>query len=134
MKLYTETPNAIITWPEPVETTWQMLAGETSPETVWKRPDIGLAARLLIGAIVNISRPYRPWGMVTWLAEVNNTSRETIYAIGQQCRDRLLETGAAQPELLPESVPNPVIRSFCISERVTDLKLLYISVSFHSIS
>ncbi len=108
MKLYPETPNTMITWPEPVETTWQILAGEPLAESVWKRPDIGLTARLLIGVILNIPRPYRPWGIVTWLAEVNNTSRETIYAIGQQCRDRLLETGAAQPELLLESVPAPV--------------------------
>ena len=108
MELYTKTSNTMITWPEPVETTWQILAGETLPDSDWKRPDIGLAARLLIGAIINIPRPYRPWGMVTWLAEVNGTSRETIYAIGQQCRDRLLETGAAQPELLPENISAPV--------------------------
>jgi len=130
MKLYTETPNTMITWPEPVETTWQILAGETLAESVWKRPDIGLAARLFIGAIVNIPRPHRPWGLITWLAEVNNTSRETIYAIGQQCRDRLLETGAAQPELLPENVPEPVEDGAYIQVDQTRLKRTILSLAF----
>ena len=130
MKLYTETPNAIMTWPEPVETTWQILAGETLPERVWKRPDIGLAARLFIGAIVNIPRPHRPWGLVTWLAEVNNTSRETIYAIGQQCRDRLLATGAVQPGLLPESVPAPTEELANIQVDQVRLKRTILSLLF----
>jgi hypothetical protein len=120
----------MITWPEPAETTWQMLAGETVPETAWKRPDIGLVARLLIGAIVNIPRPYRPWGLVTWLAEVNNTSRETIYAIGQQCRDRLLETGAVQPELLPESVPERVEDVVHIQVGQARIKRMILSLLF----
>ena len=130
MKLYTETTNTITVWPEPVETTWQILAGETLPENVWKRPDIGLAAGLLIGAIVNIPRPHRPWGIITWLAEVNNTSRETIYAIGQQCRDRLLETGAAQPEFLPESVPAPVEEVAHIQVDQVRLKRTILSLLF----
>jgi hypothetical protein len=120
----------MITWPEPVETTWQILAGETLPDSHWKRPDIGLAARLLIGAIINIPRPYRPWGMVTWLAEVNGTSRETIYAIGQQCRDRLLETGAAQPKLFPENVSAPVAEVAHIRVDQVRLKRTILSLLF----
>jgi hypothetical protein len=104
MELYTEKTKAVTLWPEPIEATWQMLPGVSVTGADWKRPDITLVARLLIGAVVNIPRPYRPWGIITWLATVNETSRETVYAIGEQCKNRLLGTGTAAPRLLAKTV------------------------------
>lgn len=84
-------------WPEPMELIWQVLGPETDLVPRWKRPDIGLADRLFIGAVVNLPRERRPWGAITWLAEVYLTSRETIYDIGRQVRQALLGPGQVEP-------------------------------------
>jgi hypothetical protein len=65
-----------------MESIWQVMGPETDLVLRWKRPDIGLADRLFIGAVVNLPREGRPWGAITWLAEVYLTGRETIYEIG----------------------------------------------------
>jgi hypothetical protein len=118
MLAYQEIAQPTTLWPEPMELIWQVLGPETDLVLRWKRPDIGLADRLFIGAVVNLPREGRPWGAITWLAEIYLTSRETIYEIGRQVRQALLGPGRAEPppmiiEML--SVPDipaegPVIR------------------------
>lgn len=88
MLLYKQTAAPAILWPEPMEATWQMLPGGWEQVGLWKRPDIALCDRLFISAVVNI--PHRPWGAITWLADVYRTTRETIYTIGERGREAFL--------------------------------------------
>jgi len=79
-----------VSWPEPMESVWQMQPGGYEADTNWKRPDITLSDRLFIGGVVNIPGDQRPWGSITWLSDVYQTSRETIYTIGRRTREGLL--------------------------------------------
>lgn len=83
------TPSASVLWPEPIESVWQMLP--TSPNGLpgYQRRDLGLSDRLFIGAVVNLPKARRPWGCLTWLAEMFAISRPTVYAIGQRVRTAL---------------------------------------------
>lgn len=49
---------------------------------------VGMMARVFIGILVN--QPKRPWGLMTGLAEMMGTSRETIYTIGERIREGVL--------------------------------------------
>jgi hypothetical protein len=49
---------------------------------------LGMMARVLVGTLVN--QPKRPWGLITVLAELLGTSRETIYTIGERIREGVL--------------------------------------------
>ena len=112
-----QTATAAPLWPEPMETTWQMLPGGWESGVAWKRPDITLSDRLFIGAVVNIPGEQRPWGSITWLAEVFHTSRETIYTIGRRVREGLLAPvvpsvspgDPVESAVVPESSPVPTI-------------------------
>ena len=117
MLLYHQTAAPATLWPEPIEMTWQMLPGRGKVGLRWKRPDITLSDRLFIGAVANIPRQQRPWGSITWLADVYGTSRETLYTIGRQARDgplpppqeTPLPAGAAAPGVEPASSAVPTI-------------------------
>jgi len=117
MLLYHQTAAPASLWPEPIETTWQMLPGRGKVGVRWKRPDITLSDRLFMGAVANIPHQQRPWGSITWLADVYDTSRETLYAIGRQVRDGLLPPpekapfpmGTAAPGVEPASSALPTI-------------------------
>lgn len=89
MPLYNQTADPAILWPEPMEGVWQLLVGGGESKPNWKRPDITLPDRLFIGAVVNIPPEQRPWGSITWLADVFDTSRQTVYTIGRQARTGL---------------------------------------------
>ncbi len=114
MTVYTSpAPSASVTWPEPIEPVWQLLSGH---ETLagYKRPDLSLADRLFIGAVANLPRERRPWGALTWLAQVFATSRVTVYAIGQRARQAMAALPSGRPaqvsapaeaESLPASTP-----------------------------
>jgi len=79
-----------VIWSEPIEQIWQNLphGGQSLPG--WKRPDLGLSERLFIGAVLNLPKDRRHWGVVSWLANVLNISRPTLYAIGKWTRAGLL--------------------------------------------
>lgn len=115
MLAYQEIAQPATLWPEPMELIWQVLEPETDLVVRWKRPDIGLSDRLFIGAVVNLPGESRPWGVITWLADIYLTSRETIYDIGRQVRQALLGPEPAKPPLIIEMSPEisaggPVIR------------------------
>jgi hypothetical protein len=100
------TPSAVPaygTWPEPIESIWSMVSRDTTRLSGYKRPDLSLADRLLIGAVVNLPAERRPWGCLTWLAQALATSRTTLYAIGERARTSL----AAQPSGRPARVLDP---------------------------
>lgn len=77
-------------WPVPIEPIWHMLPSSDDTHPRWKRTDLGLSDRLFIGAILNLPSEKRPWGVVQWLADVYQTSRPTLYAIGTQTKAGVL--------------------------------------------
>jgi len=85
------------TWPEPIESIWSLVSRDTTRLPGYKRPDLSLADRLFIGAVVNLPAARRPWGCLTWLAQMFATSRTTIYAIGERARTSLTARRAGRP-------------------------------------
>ena len=92
---------AHVTWPEPIESVWQMRTGAAGGLPGYKRRDLGLADRLFIGAVVNLPPERRPWGCVTWLADVFATSRPTLYAIGERARAAMAALRSGRPAQQP---------------------------------
>jgi len=89
-------------WMAPIEPIWQMLPVSEASYAGWKRPDLGVSERLFIGAVVNLPKDQREWGVIQWLADVYQTSRPTLYAIGTKTKTGLL-SHRAQP-----SAPAPL--------------------------
>jgi len=63
-----------------------------------KLPHLSLADVFFIGAVMAIPRYRRPWGVVTWLADVFQLSRVSVYALRDRLQERLL--GTTQPAAL----------------------------------
>jgi hypothetical protein len=98
----TSTFSASPIWMAPIEPIWQMLPVSEASHPGWKRPDLGVSDRLFIGAVVNLPKDQREWGVIQWLADVYQTSRPTLYAIGTKTKTGLL-SHCSQP-----SVPAPL--------------------------
>jgi hypothetical protein len=86
-----------VTWPEPIEPIYQMLPAQGIQLGRYKRSDLSLADRLFIAAVVNLPPERRPWGSITWLADVFNTSRPTVYAIGERGRSGMQTSLSRRP-------------------------------------
>lgn len=99
-------PSASVTWPDPIETVWQMLAGQNSLSS-YQRPDLGLADRLFIGAVVNLPPERRPWGSITWLSDIFATSRPTLYAIGERLRSLAVAQPSGRPLQIAAQLETP---------------------------
>ena len=69
-------------WQAPIEPIWQQLPVNAAYHSGRKRPDLELSDRLFIGGVVNLPKGKREWGVIQWLADVYQTSRPTLYAIG----------------------------------------------------
>lgn len=113
----TSTLSASGTWAAPIEPVWQMLPTTECPPG-YKRRDLGLSDRLFIGAVVNLPKAQRPWGSVTWLADVFGTTRPTVYAIGERAREGMAALPSGRPKRLPapaesqalaESLPSVIV-------------------------
>ena len=81
--LYATTSQTSTRWSESLEPVYQAqrrLRGARSARG--HRPDITRSLRLLIASAVDLGDA-RPHGMITWLAAVLGTSRQTIYDIGE---------------------------------------------------
>ena len=85
------------TWPEPIESVWSMVSSDTTRLPGYKRWDLGLADRLFIGAVVNLPPARRPWGCITWLAQMFATSRPTVYTIGERARTSMAARPSGRP-------------------------------------
>ncbi len=107
MEVYQQTAALEVLWPEPMELIWQVMEPGKDLVVRWKRVDIGLSDRLFIGAVVNLPSEQRPWGSITWLAEMYVTSRETIYSIGWQVRQALLGASETEAQLGVALLPDP---------------------------
>jgi hypothetical protein len=93
MTVYTNSAlSTRVIWPEPIEQIWQEIPGYGESLPGWKRPELGLSERLFIAAVLNLPRERRRWGIVTWLSDVMDVSRPTLYAIGKWARTALLPT------------------------------------------
>ena len=90
-------------WQAPIEAIWQTLPFHEGHQTGWKRPDLGLSDRLFIGGVMNLPKGKREWGVIQWLADVYQTSRPTLYAIGARTKAGLLPT----PHLAEDRVIQP---------------------------
>jgi len=91
MTVYTTSAlSASIIWPDPIEPIWQALPSYSQSLSGWKRPDLGLCERLFIGAVLNLPKERRPWGIVSWLAETLRISRPSLYAIGEWTKAGML--------------------------------------------
>jgi ubiquinone biosynthesis protein UbiJ len=78
------TPMTSTGWPGMMEPIWQMLPAREPHLPGYQRTDLGLSDRMFISAVVNLPPDQRPWGSITWIADVFNTSRPTVYAIGER--------------------------------------------------
>lgn len=101
-------PSARVVWPNPIEPIWQVLPTYDQSLPGWKRADIGLSQRLFIGAVVNLPKDQRPWGIIRWLEDTFNTSRPTLYAIGERTKSGLLSSPLAQPMITTNTLPEAV--------------------------
>lgn len=90
MTLYPVTTPATGCWPEPLERTWQLLGGQPAHHLAPKLPHLRLADILFMTTITNIPRDQRPWGMVSWMADVFGLSRPALYALTERVTQRLL--------------------------------------------
>lgn len=98
------------TWPEPIESVGSLVSRDTTRLPGYRRPDLGLADRLFIGAVVNLPAARRPWGCLTWLAQMFATSRTTLYAIGERARTSLTARRAGRPARVPRpTTPAPAV-------------------------
>lgn len=85
MRVYPDsTHSGAVTWPAPIEPVYQMLPAQGVQLAGYKRSDLSLADRLFIAAVANLPPERRPWGSITWLADVFNTSHPTVYALGER--------------------------------------------------
>ncbi|MGB6846879.1 MAG: hypothetical protein WBG05_01575 [Thermoanaerobaculia bacterium] len=99
MTLYLQNQQTSVTWPEPLESTWQLLGGEGACELAPKMLHLGLADILFMTTIMNLPRNRRPWGIVTWMSDVFLLSRPALYALSKRVKQRLL------PEPDPPALP-----------------------------
>ena len=105
MTLYLQNQQASVTWPEPLESTWQYLGGDWACGLAPKLPHLGLADILFMTTIMSLPGHQRPWGIATWLSEVFVLSRPSLYALAKRVKQRLL------PEAEPLTLPAPEKKS-----------------------
>lgn len=86
-------------WPEPIEIGYQLLGGGAGSGLAPKLNHLGIADVLFVSSIMLLPGYRRPWGIVTWLANVFAISRPTVYSLPKRVLERLT---AAQPSALAE--------------------------------
>lgn len=100
MTVYLQNQQTSVTWPEPIESTWQLLGGTCAHNLTPKLPHLGLADILFMTTIMSLPRKERPWGIATWMADTFVLSRTGLYDLTTRVRQRLLST--AEPYALLE--------------------------------
>jgi len=99
MALYPQTTRDLALWPEPIEIGYQLLGGGDGSALAPKLNHLGIADLLFMSSIMLLPRDRRPWGIATWLADVFDISRPTLYSLPKRVMERLT---AAQPTALPD--------------------------------
>jgi len=70
MTLYLQNQQTSATWPEPLESTWQLLGGDYGTGLAPKLPHLGLSDILFMTTVMSLPRDRRPWGIATWMSNV----------------------------------------------------------------
>ena len=99
MTLYLQSQQTSVTWPEPLESTWQLLGGTYDHDLAPKLPHLGMSDILFMTTIMSLPRQQRPWGIATWMSQVFALSRPALYALTDRVEQRLLS--ATEPLSLP---------------------------------
>lgn len=99
MTLYQQTTTNLALWPEPIEIGYQLLGGGDGSALAPKLNHLGVADLLFMSSIMLVPRERRPWGIATWLADVFDISRPTLYSLPKRVMERL---AGAQPVALPD--------------------------------
>lgn len=99
MTLYLQNQPTSVTWPEPIEATWQLLGGTYDHDLAPKLPHLGLSDILFMTTIMSLPRQQRPWGIATWMSQVFALSRPALYALTDRVEQRL--SSATEPLSLP---------------------------------
>jgi hypothetical protein len=102
MSLYIPAAEIPGRWPTIMEGSWQGL-GTGQGNTLSKVPHLSLSDELFIAAVATTEREHRPWGVISWLADVFNISRLTVYALGERVVERL------RPFVPAEEIPGQEI-------------------------
>jgi hypothetical protein len=91
MTLYPQIVAKEASWPQPIETVYQLLGGAEASAIAPKLPHLGISDILFMGSIMMLPRERRPWGIVTWIAEVFQLSRPALYSLSERLVRRLSE-------------------------------------------
>ena len=92
MTLYLQNQQTSVTWPEPFESTWQLLGGPCAHDLAPKLPHLGMADILFMTTIMSLPRQQRPWGIATWMSGIFALSRPALYELTKRVKQRLLPT------------------------------------------
>ena len=112
MKFEVEGAPTQVQWATPIENAWNYMRQIKISNSVLKRPDIGLSDRLLITSILGQPADQRPWGIVTWLADFYQTTRQTLYTIANSILYPFIvaqdhdQPSQSEPLLESEPLPN----------------------------
>ncbi len=90
MTLYLQNQQTSVTWPEPFESTWQLLGGTYAHDLAPKLPHLGMADILFMTTIMSLPRQQRPWGIATWMSDVFALSRPALYELTKRVKQRLV--------------------------------------------
>lgn len=82
-------------WGDPIEPVYQTLS--RGPKFTSKIPHLDLPTALFIGAVMNTPRDRRPWGIVSWMGEIFNISRPSLYSIGERVLEQFQAQSAPEP-------------------------------------
>jgi len=88
MSLYIPAIETAGRWPEVMEGSWQGLGSGTG-NFLSQVSHLSLSDELFIGAVAASPRGQRPWGAISWIADVFAISRPTVYALGKRIVERL---------------------------------------------
>jgi hypothetical protein len=103
MTLYLQNQQTSVTWPEPFESTWQLLGGKDVHDLAPKLPHLGMADILFMTTVMSLPRQQRPWGIATWMADVFSLSRPGMYGLTNRVRQRLSPTTELIASPTPET-------------------------------
>jgi hypothetical protein len=123
MTLYLQNQQTSVTWPEPFESTWQLLGGTYAHDLAPKLPHLGMADILFMTTVMSLPRKQRPWGIATWMSDVFALSRPGMYGLTNRVRQRL------SPTTEPITLPAPETQAATIAITPTRLARTVLTAS-----
>ncbi|MBN1430540.1 MAG: hypothetical protein JXB07_19370 [Anaerolineae bacterium] len=97
MSLYMPTIETPGSWPAKIEGILGGL-GAGAGHILSKVTHLSLAEELFIAAVAATKREHRPWGIISWVAEVFGVSRPTVYALGERVQVLLASSEMEEPQ------------------------------------